>query len=57
MKTRNLCLSMAVGLLFCLSACTENEFDLPTEVQPEQLLATRALEADTLKRILLCFSR
>ena len=50
MKTRNLCLSMAVGLLFCLSACTENELDLPTEVQSEQLLATRALGADTLKR-------
>ena len=50
MKTRNLCLSMAVGLLSCLSACTENELDLSTDVQPEQLLATRALGADTLKR-------
>lgn len=50
MKTRNLCLSMAVGLLFCLSACTADELDLPTEVQSEQLLATRALGTDTLKR-------
>ena len=36
--------------MFCLSACTADELDLPTEVQSEQLLVTRALGSDTLKR-------